>query len=92
MGAIALNLCALIANTTSSAWLSEKGVLAFLMPETILTQDSFEGFRNFYLEDSNTRLYLKELDDWTEAGNPFVVTTEKFMTYFYTFEEINYSI
>lgn len=47
MGAIALNLCALIANTTSSAWLSEKGVLAFLMPETILTQDSFEGFRNF---------------------------------------------
>ena len=91
MGAIALNLCALIANTTSSAWLSEKGVLAFLMPETILTQDSFEGFRNFYLEDSNTRLYLKELDDWTEAGSPFVVTSEKFMTYFYTFEEINYS-
>ncbi len=37
------------------------------------TQDVAEG----------RRMYLRELDDWTGAGNPFIDTTEKFMTYYY---------
>lgn len=84
MGAISLNICALIANVTASTWLSDKGVLAFLMPQTLMTQDSYAGFRNFYTDvNSNTRMYLQRLDDWTRAGNPFIDTTEKFMTYYY---------
>lgn len=90
MGAIALNLCALIANVTSDEWLTQDGVLAFLMPKTIMTQDSYAGFRNFYLKDE-TRMYLHEIDDWSSAGDPFIVTTEKFLTYYYKKEFVNYS-
>lgn len=91
MGAISLNICALIANVTASTWLNEKGVLAFLMPQTLMTQDSYAGFRNFYTDVStNKRMYLQKLDDWTKAGNPFVDTQEKFMTYYYSNKEIDY--
>ncbi|WP_187765030.1 Eco57I restriction-modification methylase domain-containing protein [Glaesserella parasuis] len=90
MGAISLNLCALIANVTSDKWLTNKGLLAFLMPKTIMTQDSYAGFRNFYLSDGS-RMYLSEIDDWSNAGNPFIVTTEKFMTYFYGKNSVDYS-
>lgn len=85
MGAISLNICALIANVTSSSWLNDDGILAFLMPQTLMTQDSYAGFRNFYLDsEKKTRMYLHLLDDWTKAGNPFVDTQEKFMTYYYS--------
>ncbi len=90
MGAISLNLCALIANVTADSWLNKDGVLAFLMPKTIMTQDSYAGFRDFYLSDGN-RLYLQEIDDWSCAGNPFIVTTEKFLTYFYSGKKIDYT-
>lgn len=90
MGAISLNLCALIANVTASSWLTDNGVLAFLMPKTIMTQDSYAGFRNFYI-DNEERMYLQRIDDWSSTGNPFVVTTEKFLTYFYTKNVIDYS-
>lgn len=90
MGAISLNLCALIANVTVDNWLSDDGVLSFLMPQTIMTQDSYAGFRNFYLSN-NERMYLQEVDDWTKSGNPFIVTTEKFLTYFYKKNEVDYS-
>ncbi|WP_336715494.1 Eco57I restriction-modification methylase domain-containing protein [Chryseobacterium mucoviscidosis] len=91
MGAISLNICALIANVTASTWLNENGVLAFLMPQTLLTQDSYAGFRNFYTSvDANRRMYLQQLDDWTKSGNPFVDTQEKFMTYYYSNKVIDY--
>ena len=84
MGAISLNICALIANITASTWLSKNGMLAFLMPQTLMTQDSYAGFRNFFTSfTENKRMYLQNLDDWTKAGNPFIDTTEKFMTYYY---------
>jgi len=91
MGAISLNLCALIANVTVTQWLKKGGVLAFLMPKTIMTQDSFEGFRHFYIGD-NERMYLQEVDDWSRAGNPFIVTQEKFMTYFYKHDFLDYTL
>lgn len=91
MGAISLNICALIANITASAWLTKKGVLAFLMPQTMMTQDSYAGFRNFFIDPkADTRLYLQKLDDWTKSGNPFIDTTEKFMTYYYKYDYIDY--
>jgi len=91
MGAISLNICALIANVTASTWLNKDGVLAFLMPQTLMTQDSYAGFRNFYTNvEKSEKMYLQKLDDWTKAGNPFVDTQEKFMTYYYQFKENNY--
>lgn len=91
MGAISLNICALIANVTASTWLSKNGTLAFLMPQTLMTQDSYAGFRNFFIDYStNERMYLQRLDDWTKSGNPFVDTTEKFMTYYYKRNAVDY--
>ncbi|QJP35399.1 hypothetical protein F0365_13825 [Nonlabens sp. Ci31] len=91
MGAISLNICALIANVTASTWLSKNGILAFLMPQTLMTQDSYAGFRDFYSDvASNKRMYLQKLDDWTKSGNPFVDTQEKFMTYYYSNDFVDY--
>jgi hypothetical protein len=91
MGAISLNICALIANVTASSWLSKNGILAFLMPQTLMSQDSYAGFRNFYLnKEKNERMYLRHLDDWTKSGNPFIDTQEKFMTYYYSKKVVDY--
>ncbi len=92
MGAISLNICALIANVTASNWLKKNGVLAFLMPQTLMTQDSYAGFRNFYVNyETKERLYLQRLDDWTKSGNPFIDTQEKFMTYYYQYKFVDYN-
>ncbi|MCM1027321.1 MAG: SAM-dependent methyltransferase [Roseburia sp.] len=91
MGAISLNICALISNVTASAWLRPEGVLAFLMPKTLMTQDSYAGFRNFYTDpEKRERLYLQRADDWSGAGNPFIFTTEKFLTYYYRRRRVDY--
>lgn len=91
MGAISLNICALISNVTASNWMSADGVLAFLMPKTLMTQDSYAGFRNFYTDyEQNKRLYLQKVDDWSNAGNPFIFTTEKFLTYYYQNKFVDY--
>ena len=92
MGAISLNICALISNVTASSWLNKGGVLAFLMPKTLMTQDSYAGFRNFYTDVGNgKRLYLQKVDDWSKAGSPFIYTTEKFLTYYYQEKYVDYS-
>ncbi len=91
MGAISLNICALISNVTASSWLNKNGVLAFLMPQTLMTQDSYAGFRNFYIDYKNKkRMYLQKLDDWSKSGNPFVEIQEKFMTYYYKKDFLDY--
>ena len=92
MGAISLNICALISNVTASTWLNKNGILAFLMPKTLMTQDSYAGFRNFYMDKfQKRRLYLQKVDDWSKSGNPFIYTTEKFLTYYFSEEKIEYS-
>ena len=91
MGAIQLNLCATIASISASQRLSDKGILSFLMPGTLLTQDSYDGFRNFYIDyKSNKRLYLYKIDDWSKAGSPFIYTAEAFATYYYGHRPIDY--
>ena len=91
MGAISLNICALISNVTASEYLDKEGILAFLMPKTLLTQDSYAGFRNFYIDyESNLRLYLQKIDDWSKSGDPFIYTSEKFATYYYSYKQQDY--
>lgn len=80
-GGINLNICALISNVVAENWLSDDGVIGFLMPEPLLFQQSYEGFRNLYLSRGK-RLYFKKFTNWTKAGNPFSPVTQKFLTYY----------
>ncbi len=94
-GGTQLNICALISNVTATNWLSENGILAFLMPDSIMSQDSYEGFRNFYLDyDKNERLYLQKIDRWKAPLRPFradnKVITQDFNTYYYSRKMIDY--
>lgn len=88
-GGINLNICALISNVAAENWLSDKGILGFLMPEPLIFQASYEGFRNLYLSD-NSRLYFKRLTNWTKAGHPFKSVAQKFLTYYITKESVDY--
>ncbi|MEY8445626.1 hypothetical protein AALA44_05455 [Enterococcus ratti] len=89
MGAISLNICALIAHVTATTWLSKDGVLAFLMPKTIMTQDSYEGFRNFIVNDKE-RFYLQYAEDWEKSGHPFIDMKDSFLSYFFKRDFVNY--
>ncbi len=88
-GGINLNICALIANVAAQNWLSPNGFLAFLMPEPLAFQPSYEGFRNLYL-DNDERLYFQKFTNWTKAGNPFKPVTQKFLTYYISANEVDY--
>ncbi|WP_417431593.1 Eco57I restriction-modification methylase domain-containing protein [Halpernia sp.] len=88
-GGINLNICALISNVSAMNWLKENGVLAFLMPQTIIFQQTYEGFRQFKLDDS-TNLYFQQLFDWTKAGHPFDPVTHKFLTFFFSNKKVDY--
>ncbi|RZK26352.1 MAG: hypothetical protein EOO43_03070, partial [Flavobacterium sp.] len=88
-GGINLNICALIANVAAQNWLKEDGMLAFLMPQSLVFQQSYEGFRNFTLND-NKRLYFKKIYDWTKSGHPFKPVQEKFLSYFMSHVPSNY--
>lgn len=89
-GGINLNVAALITNVVASNWLEQDGVLGMLMPDTLLVQQSYEGYRRLLLGD-NTKGYFQEIDDWTKAGTPFSPVTQKFYTYFISRKEQNYS-
>ena len=58
-GGAQLNICALISNITASNWLEEHGVLAFLMPDSLMSQNSYEEYRNFYLKEDMSERLLK---------------------------------
>ncbi|MEA3352208.1 MAG: hypothetical protein U9Q33_00125, partial [Campylobacterota bacterium] len=88
-GGINLNICALISNVSAQNWLKEKGTLAFLMPQTLIFQQTYEGFREFNL-DNNKNLYLQEIYDWTKSGHPFKPVQQKFLTYFFSNNKVNY--
>jgi hypothetical protein len=90
VGGISLDICALIANVSAENWLSEKGILAFLMPEKLVLQQSYEGFRNLFLSDER-RLYFRKFSNWTKSGHPFNPVKEKFYTYFISHLQQDYS-
>ncbi|MDR7208412.1 Eco57I restriction-modification methylase domain-containing protein [Flavobacterium piscis] len=89
-GGINLNVCALISNVAAKNWLKNNGILAFLMPQSLIFQQTYEGFRDFYLDD-NTRMYFQEFFDWTMSGHPFKPVQHKFLTYFLSQKPTNYS-
>lgn len=80
-GGINLNICALISNVAAQNWLKDDGVLGFLMPENLIFQQSYEGFRNFYL-DGDRRLYFQRFVDWNMAGKPFAPVGHRFLGFF----------
>ena len=88
-GGINLNICALISNVVAENWLSKNGILAFLMPEPLVFQQSYEGFRDFYLSD-NTRMYFCKFTNWTKAGHPFKPVTQKFLMFYMRRDEVDY--
>lgn len=94
-GGAQLNICALISNVTASSWLKDKGILAFLMPDSLMSQNSYEEYRNFYLDyDKGKRLYLQSIDRWFPPLRPFKVgtksVTQDFNTYFFGSQVIDY--
>lgn len=94
-GGTQLNICALISNVTASNWLKEGGVLAFLMPDSIMSQNSYEGFRNFYTNyEKKERLYLQKIDKWEAPLRPFrcddKAITQDFNTYYYSSRPVDY--
>ena len=80
-GGINLNICALIVNVVTNNWLKQEGILAFLMPKSILFQPSYSGFRKLTQNDGVNLKYIK-IVDWSKSGNPFSPVTEKFVTYY----------
>lgn len=88
-GGINLNICALITNVVATNWLADDGMLALLMPDTLMYQKSYEGFRDLLLPDKR-RMYFSEIFDWTRSGNPFAPVQQKFYTYFMNFSQVNY--
>ena len=94
-GGAQLNICALISNVAATNWLQPRGVLAFLMPDSIMSQNSYEEFRNFYTDyDKNERLYLQQIDRWYPPLRPFKVgnksVTQDFNTYYYSSSYVDY--
>lgn len=88
-GGINLNICALIANVAADNWLDKDGTLAFLMPEPLLFQQSYEGFRRLHQRDGS-RLYFQCFDDWNEAGHPFAPVQQRFLTFVMARRERDY--
>jgi len=90
VGGINLNICALISNVSAENWLNDTGILAFLMPEPLVFQQSYEGFRNLFLSD-NKKLYFCKFTNWTKSGHPFKPVTQKFLTFFISQTPKDYS-
>lgn len=79
-GGNSLNICALISNVTAENWLASNGVMSILMPQSLLFQQSYEGYREFELFDGR-KLYFQEIIDWTKSGHPFAPVQQLFCTY-----------
>lgn len=95
-GGAQLNICALISNVAASNWLSRDGVLAFLMPDSLMSQNSYEEYRNFHIDFFHQeRLYLQKLDRWMAPLRPFKVgnksVTQDFNTYYYGRDAVDYA-
>lgn len=95
-GGAQLNICALISNVTATNWLKRDGIQAFLMPDSLMSQNSYEEFRNFHIRLFKTeRLYLQALDRWKAPLRPFKVggksVMQDFNTYYYGSKMVDYT-
>lgn len=86
-GGIDLNIAALITYITIRERLSRKGALGFIMPDSILFNKSFEGFRNMILPNEE-RYYLNKVIRWNDkTEKPFDPVTLDFGEYYFSFKE-----
>ncbi len=60
------------------------------MPEPLIFQQSYEGFRNLYI-DGKERLYFSKFVNWNKAGHPFRPVTQKFLTFYISHKYIDYN-
>lgn len=66
------------------------------MPDSIMSQNSYEGFRNFWLDfETKERLYLQHVDRWMAPLRPFRCdnkpVTQDFNTYYFARKYQDYS-
>lgn len=95
-GGAQLNICALISNVTASNWLRRDGIQAFLMPDSIMSQNSYEEYRNFYTDyGKRERMYLQGIDRWMPPLRPFKCgrksVAQDFNTYYFGARPVDYS-
>ena len=65
------------------------------MPDSIMSQNSYEEFRYFYLDyEAKERLFLQKIDKWEKPLKPFtcedIVVSQDFNTYYYSRKEVDY--
>lgn len=89
-GGNSLNICALISNISAENWLAHGGVMSILMPQSILFQQSYEGYRKLNLVDGR-KLYFQEIIDWSKSGHPFSPVQQLFCTYVISESKQDYS-
>lgn len=88
-GGVDLNIAALIAYVTIRERLNKDGCLGFIMPDSLLFNKSFEGFRNMQFTDG-TKFYLNKVIRWNNGNEkPFYPVTLGFGEYFYSYKESN---
>ena len=61
------------------------------MPETILFQQSYEGFRRLPVNEGDKELFFNRVYNWTKAGHPFRPVQQKFLTYVISHKAVDYS-
>jgi len=74
-GGVDLNICALIAYRVIENLLNKQGLLVFLFPQGILTNKSYEGFRNFVFGNKKVSpvLLAKPTKSFFEGEEPVIL-------------------
>lgn len=60
------------------------------MLENLIFQQSYEGFRKFYIDDEK-RLYFQHFIDWNKAGKPFAPVGHRFLGFFISKQPKDYT-
>lgn len=87
VGGVDLNICVLIAHLAIRDRLNKDGALGFLMPDSVLFNKSFEGFRNYELPDG--LFYLNEVIRWNNNEKPFDPVSLNFSEFYFSFLKNN---
>ena len=85
-GGVDLNIAALIAFVCVRDRLNKNGVLGFLLPDSILTNKSFEGFRRMDL-GNGINFYLNQVVRWNGKEKPFKPVSIEFGEFFFSFKK-----
>lgn len=86
-GGVDLNIAALIAFVTIRERLNKDGCLGLIMPDSLLFNKSFEGFRNMQFTNGK-KFFLNKVIRWNNGNEkPFNPVTLAFGEYFFSFKE-----